>query len=99
MRLRDTEKSAIKALAQELFGEEAQVVVFGSRLDNTIKGGDLDLLVTTSRQLDNPVLSAAQMSVKVSRLMDGRKVDVLIQAPPLKTLPIHKAALESGQRL
>lgn len=99
MRLSGADKSAIKQLAKELFGEDAQVVVFGSRVDDTVKGGDLDLLVTTNRRLDNPVLAAAQMSAKAGRLMNGRSVDVLIQAPPLKTLPIHKAALENGQRL
>lgn len=46
--------------------------------------------------VDNPALLAAQMSTQVSRIMCGRKVDVLVSAPNLMRLPIHDVAFKEG---
>lgn len=99
MRLNQQQQMAIKQAAETLFGAEAEVRVFGSRLDDTCRGGDIDLIVSTQRPVEHPALDAARLSTRLSRLFDGRKVDVLIHAPTLKELPIHRFALESGQRL
>ena len=42
---------------------------------------------------------AARFSARVSRLMQGRKVDVLIAAPNLMRLPIHDIASKEGKPL
>lgn len=73
--------------------------VFGSRLDDTAHGGDLDLMLELTESVDNPALMAAQMSALVSRAMHGRKVDVLLSAPNLKHLPIHDIAFMEGKLL
>ena len=73
--------------------------VFGSRLDDTAKGGDLDLMLELPEPVENPALMAARLSALVSRLMFGRKVDVLLSAPNLKRLPIHELAFKEGQLL
>lgn len=46
--------------------------------------------------VDNPALIAAKMSAQVSRVMSGRKVDVLLNAPNLMHLPIHDIAIKEG---
>ena len=43
--------------------------------------------------------SAAQMAARLSRIMDGRKVDVLLSAPNLLRLPIHDLAFKEGELL
>ena len=73
--------------------------VFGSRIDDTAHGGDIDLMLELPEPVDNPALMAAQMSALVSRAMHGRKVDVLLSAPNLMRLPIHDIALKEGQLL
>lgn len=99
MRISQYQRNAIKQATEALFGKSAEVRVFGSRLDDTGKGGDIDLIVSTRQSIEHPALDAARLSARLSRLFDGRKVDVLIHAPTLKELPIHRFALESGQRL
>lgn len=99
MRLTDDQARAIKALACQIAGEQARVRVFGSRLNDSAQGGDLDLMLELPEPADNPALMAARFSAKVSRLMDGRKVDVLITAPNLIRLPIHELALREGKPL
>lgn len=99
MRLTTKQIDLIRQLATQLAGEHAQIRVFGSRLDDTAKGGDLDLLLEIPEPVENPARLAASISAKVSRIMHGRKVDVLISAPNLKKLPIHEIGHKEGKLL
>ena len=99
MRLTDDQVQAIRQLAYQIGGGHSRVRVFGSRLDDTAKGGDLDLMLELPEPVENPALMAARLSALVSRLMFGRKVDVLLSAPNLKRLPIHELAFREGQLL
>jgi hypothetical protein len=78
---------AIHQIAEQLAGAGVEVRLFGSRIDDAARGGDVDLLLDLPRAVDDPAMLAARMSAKVSRLMDGRRVDVVIKAPNLKQLP------------
>ena len=73
-------------------GTQSRVRVFGSRIDDTKQGGDLDLMLELPEPVENPAFLAA----KVSRLMNGRKVDVLLSDPNLMRLPIHDVAFKEG---
>lgn len=99
MRLTDDQINAIRQLAREIAGENSRVRVFGSRLDDNAKGDDFDLLLEVPGPVENPALMAARLSARVSRVMHGRKVDVVLSAPNLKRLPIHDVAFEEGQLL
>jgi predicted nucleotidyltransferase len=83
MRLTDEQIEVIRQLAQKVAGSQSRVRVFGSRLDDTARGGDLDLLLELPEPVNNPALIAATLSAQVSRAMHGRKVDVLLSAPNL----------------
>ena len=99
MRLTDYQIQFIRQLAYQVAGSQSRVRVFGSRLDDTAHGGDIDLMLELPEPVDNPALIAAQMSARVSRAMHGRKVDVLLSAPNLMRLPIHDLAFKEGQLL
>ena len=99
MRLNVDQIQVILQLAHQVAGSQTRVRVFGSRLDDTAHGGDIDLMLELPEPVDNPALMAAQMSAQVSRAMHGRKVDVLLSAPNLMRLPIHDIAFKEGQLL
>lgn len=99
MRLTEQQIEDIRQAAVQLAGARAQVRVFGSRLDDTAKGGDLDLLLELPEPVGNPAMLAASMAAKVSRKLHGRKVDVVISAPNLKKLPIHEVGHREGKLL
>ncbi len=99
MRLTNDQINIIRQLASQIAGNQSRVRVFGSRLDDAARGGDIDLMIELPEPVDNPALMAAQMSARVSRAMHGRKVDVLLSAPNLMHLPIHDIAFKEGQLL
>ncbi|NTV93958.1 MAG: nucleotidyltransferase domain-containing protein [Thiobacillus sp.] len=99
MRLTEAQTQAIRQAARQVAGAQARVRVFGSRLDDSAHGGDLDLFLELPEPVENSALLAARLSAKVSRLMHGRKVDVVLSAPNLMHLPIHDVALREGQLL
>ncbi|MBD9356621.1 nucleotidyltransferase domain-containing protein [Methylomonas sp. EbA] len=82
--------------AKQVFGVNTRLRLFGSRLDDTARGGDVDLLVESDDPIIEPALLAAQLAGKVSRQMGGRKVDVVVAAPNLQQTPLHKIARQAG---
>lgn len=86
----------IRQVVADLAGPGCTVRLFGSRLHDVAKGGDVDLLLELPHTPPNPAGLAAQVSGRVSRAMQGRKVDVLLVAPGLMRLPIHDIALSEG---
>lgn len=97
MRLTEKQIAAIRQVTLETSeGKCRSVRVFGSRLDDQAKGGDLDLLLEFTEPVEHPSLLAAKIAARVSRMLQGRKVDVLLSAPNLKHFPIHDIALSEG---
>lgn len=99
MRLAPHHVSTIRQLATQLAGEHARVWLFGSRVRDEARGGDVDLLLELDADVAEPAQLAASLAARVSRSMDGRRVDVLVKAPNLMHLPIHTVALAEGVRL
>jgi len=52
MRLTAKEVDAIKASAREAFGQDAVVRLFGSRVDDRLEGGDVDLHIEADARAD-----------------------------------------------
>ncbi len=99
MRLTPAQIATIKSTAQAVLGDAAQVTLFGSRLYDDQKGGDVDLMVEVPQAIDEPAVLAARVASLISRCMHGRKVDVLLKAPNLLEQAIHRIASQQGVRL
>ena len=99
MRITAAQRKSIRTITTEIAGSDAVVILFGSRVDNSKRGGDLDLLIELPHAIDNPAWLAARLSARISRMMSGRSVDVVLTAPNLMTLPIHEQAKSTGIRL
>jgi len=99
MRLTPAQIVLIKSATADLAGPEARVRLFGSRLDDNARGGDVDLLLELPVPVDHPALLSARLAARVSRGMSGRRVDVLLSAPNLPPQPILEIALREGRLL
>jgi predicted nucleotidyltransferase len=99
MRLTPEQIARIRAIIAEQADPQAAVWLFGSRVDDAAKGGDIDLLVELDQPVAEPAVLAARIAGRISRACDDRKIDVVLAAPNLKHLPIHDVAKREGVRL
>ena len=96
MRLDDKTRKIIKSEVASQFGAEAIVRLFGSRVDDTQRGGDIDLLIDPIHPLAHRIQAECCLSARLYIKLGGRKVDVLIKDPLKPLLPIHEQALRNG---
>ena len=96
MRLAPSDRDSIVKLVHELAGPDARVRLFGSRTDDRMRGGDVDLLVSMAGPVERPAWLAARLAARIERALGGRRVDVLLQAPNLAEQAVHRAALAEG---
>lgn len=95
MRLTDYEIRAILEASHEAFGGDAVVRLFGSRVDDTARGGDIDLHVTLPVRDDWPTKRARFLAGMWLR-MGERKIDVVVHLPDEPDRPVDEVALRDG---
>jgi hypothetical protein len=93
MRLRNDIAAAIRQTAAEVFG--APVRLFGSRLDDNARGGDIDLYIETELDAEEAERRRLRMLARLARRLDERKIDLLVRTPDGE-LPIHAIARREG---
>lgn len=100
MRLTPREIKVIKEAVEAVFGPDAQTFLFGSRVDDTARGGDIDLLVKVGHPVEQPAWDVAGVKAKIiMKLGEEQKIDLVLDAPNLTRAPIHDIALEQGVAL
>jgi predicted nucleotidyltransferase len=93
MRLKQYEKDIIKKAVRE-FDENAQVFLYGSRTDDTKKGGDIDLLIISDKIKNKEI---RKIRLKVFNVIGEQKIDI-ISSPEINSAFIEHA-YKSGIRL
>ena len=99
MRLPFNYQTTIKELAAQTFGSDVSVYLFGSRLDDTGKGGDIDLLVKLASPTDDKVMLAIRYNALLQMKLGLQKFDILIIDPLTELKPIHQQVLAQGRPL
>ncbi len=96
MRLSPEIQSIIKTEVTRLIGEGCSIFLFGSRVDDSLRGGDIDLLIESPYIIKNRVQFECKLAACLYIKLGGRKVDVLIKDSLTKIKPIHQQALAHG---
>lgn len=93
MRLTKSEVIIIKSNILKYI-KDAKIMLFGSRVDDDKKGGDIDIFIQT-KQL---VSLKEQIKILAGFEVDGisRKVDLVLKTPVTKEQPIFKTAISEG---
>lgn len=92
MRLSAAQIETIRHTARQSFGAEAAVWLFGSRADDSRRGGDVDLYVETQHK--PALLSALRCKIALEDRLD-LQVDLIVREPG-KDLPIYQLAKSQG---
>ena len=96
MRLSRQHRQAILRVVTETCGPEARVRLFGSRLDDARRGGDVDLLIELPTEPEHVFDLQRRLSVQLLRALDSRPVDVLVVGPSTPRASVHEEALLHG---
>jgi len=101
MRLTPEQIFAIRSTVAETFGDTASIWLFGSRIDDNKRGGDIDLLIETSQSEVTAIVRAElAFLTKLKMKLGEQKIDVLVDYPTRHyTPPIFTIAKQTGIRL
>ena len=101
MRLSKSEIEIIKSVSAEVWGINTTIYLFGSRVDDSKKGGDIDLYVNLDQEPTSQtiMLQKAEFLAKLDFLLGEQKIDLLVRTNYNKQLPIIKTALKTGVAL
>lgn len=101
MRLSEQYRTVIKQTTREVWGDQASIVLFGSRMDDTIRGGDIDLLVNPKTKLTaqelvrNKIRFLSQLDIQLGE----QKIDLIVLTDENRTMGIVRTALQTGIEL
>jgi len=92
MRIKSEELFALRSILGEL-DPGGRVYLYGSRVDDARRGGDIDVYLQASGPIDLKTQLRAQY-----RLQQACKthVDLLVKSPAQTTQPIHQIAIKQG---
>jgi len=99
MRLSTSQQTTIRQAMHEVAGADARVSLFGSRVDDGLRGCDIDLFVEVAYKVDKPILLAARIGARLQRLLGEQRIDVLIATPDTAEQAIHRMARQTGVAL
>jgi len=95
MRLTHKEVSTIKEAFLDIF-QEGTIFLFGSRVDDSKKGGDIDLYIQLPCPLSpgEQLERKAQFKLKLYETLGEQKIDIVIAKDQQRA--IEKSALHTG---
>lgn len=96
MRLTPDEIAAIKDCARAHFGEGAVVRLFGSRVRDDLRGGDIDLHITADADEKADWKHESSFKSSLCDRIGEQRIDVLVNGPSGPRQPIERIAVETG---
>jgi len=99
MRLTETQKSNMIDIFAQVFGHlNAELWLFGSRVDDQKLGGDIDLLIKCYDLAYNELLDLKEKyDFLLEKKIGERKIDIVLEFnEACKELPIIKSANQNG---
>ena len=100
MRLTSFQQQTICDKARHYFGNMTQVWLFGSRVDDSKRGGDINLYIEPENQ-DISLIAMAKLHFlrSLHSELGEQKIDIVLRLANAKTLPVYDIAKENGIQL
>ncbi|MCF6173297.1 MAG: nucleotidyltransferase domain-containing protein [Campylobacteraceae bacterium] len=96
MRLTNFEQQMIKKAFIETF-ESGKILLFGSRVDDSKRGGDIDLYLIPNKKFDDERKRKIKFLIKLDEYIGEQKIDVIMAKD--KNRLIEQEALKYGVKL
>jgi len=99
MRLTTEQIKVIKQTVAEIFGDDADVRLFGSRLNDQIRGGDIDLLISLPHVCPDRLVKELRLTARLQLRLGDQPFDILVVDPDVALNPVHTHAIETARAL
>lgn len=96
MRLTPDQAQITKRTVARVLGVDSRIWLFGSRVDDNLRGGDIDLLVETDAQFPNRAKVLCKLYGALIMALGDRKLDVLLKDGRTSEAPIFNIAKRTG---
>lgn len=96
MRLSDEQKRIIREEVTNAFGPEAGVRLFGSRLDDTRRGGDIDLYIEAPGDARELLARELDLYARLQRRLGQQRIDIVVHGQGQQLRPVDRHARETG---
>lgn len=99
MRLTEKQIKVIKELVSKYFDKNAKVLLFGSRVDDASRGGDIDLFIETDYPLERALKAKMTLNAGLQKKLGEQRIDIVVHQNGSPLQPVHEEALRTGVRL
>lgn len=96
MRLTPEQIQIIREEVEAVFGKETRVQLFGSRLDDTARGGDIDLYIESRGTPEELLERELKLHTRLQKKLGERRIDLVIHNPDRPLRPIDYQAKQTG---
>ncbi|NBC13862.1 MAG: nucleotidyltransferase domain-containing protein [Gammaproteobacteria bacterium] len=96
MRISPEQADTIRDVVRTKLGPGARVRLFGSRVDDAARGGDIDLFIEVDEPLANRAASASSIAAQCQLRLGDQRIDVVLVDPMTSSQPIHARARKEG---
>lgn len=96
MRLTPSQEQITKSTVDRVLGAKNRVWLFGSRVDDSLRGGDIDLLIETEATLSNRAQTLCRLHGALIYALGERKLDILLKDARTRDAPVFDIAKRTG---
>jgi predicted nucleotidyltransferase len=95
MRLQAHEIAAIRAAVRDVFGATATVRLFGSRVRDDLRGGDIDLFLEVDRD-QVTIANEQRLRDRIAQAVEDLRVDIVLHGHDAPLTPLGRIAVRDG---
>jgi len=99
MRLNPEQIEIIRQEAQRAFGPDMTLRLFGSRLDDSSRGGDIDLWIDVPLTAEQAMQAEGRFYAALQRRLGEQRIDIVVHRRGIPLRPIDEVALREGEGL
>ncbi|MGC2457085.1 MAG: nucleotidyltransferase domain-containing protein [Gallionellaceae bacterium] len=99
MRLTDIQRAVIREEVQRHFGENVRPLLFGSRVRDDARGGDIDLYIEAEGSPQETLARELKLYAVLQRRLGEQRIDLVVHRVGSPLRPIDREARDTGVAL
>ncbi len=96
MRLSEEQRTIISEEVRRHFGAGASVLLFGSRVRDDLRGGDIDLYVEAAGSVEQMLENELALYAALQRRLGEQRIDIVVHRRDAPLRDIDREARHSG---